>query len=192
MNQGVAASTPLNRARLGGLQRREHLVGRERHRPEPDPDRVVDRVRDRRRHPRRRWLRRPETARTIQMRRLLGKRIERLEEAAGIVTRHCRKPCIACLIVVQGTKHHARGLRWSVSSANFGGHPQRFRATRALTGTRSRGADATTSRSIRSAADERYVAHWLSFHAYLPPGPHSQSGTAPARTLICEKLLSAQ
>ena len=41
------------------------------------------------------------------MRRLLEKRIGRLEEAAGIVTRHCRKPCIACLIVVQGTKHHA-------------------------------------------------------------------------------------
>ena len=49
------------------------------------------------------------------MRRLLEKRIERLEEAAGIVTRHCSKPCIACLIVVQGTKQNALELCDGVS-----------------------------------------------------------------------------
>ena len=36
------------------------------------------------------------------------------------------------------------------------------------------------------------LGHCLLFHAYLPSGPHSQSGTAPARTGVCKKLLNTQ
>ena len=41
------------------------------------------------------------------MNRTLAKRVGQLEEALGIATRRCSKPCIACLIVVQGTKQPA-------------------------------------------------------------------------------------